>query len=138
MDQNLTGGSTRVFELCICINMTNVKKLLREYVHCVMSENEKPTVPAHLSPEEKELAAKHPTWGGKEKIKQDSPSEVKTRQVRNVLQKLGRLQNPEDQKKATQDLPLWIKKREEADHQAFFETSPEDLAKDFEKEVMKK
>ena len=89
------------------------------------------TIPARHSDAEKELSSKHPSWGTSQskEMRNQSPVQVKAKQVANLLKQRGHDQNSAGAKTITQQLIPWLEKQ---DPQELFVASPEDLADEFE------
>lgn len=117
------------------IRLSELRKVIRRVLR--EASQDRPTISAQLDPGEKELAAKYPKWGSpeaaREKLKHDSPTEVKAKKVAAILQAKGLTADAAMKKKVTHELRPYIDKMDPADA---FVMSADDVAVKFAEDVL--
>lgn len=91
--------------------LRQLKALIRESVDAI-------TVPAPLSPDEKEIADKFPKWNApshRDPLWAQSPVIIKTKQITKILHQSGYANTPEGAKKITQELPQFLRSIDPSD-----------------------
>lgn len=113
------------------IRLSELRRIVRDTLN-----EDRPTVSAQLDPKEREMAQELPSWGKQnrgEPAKQQSPADVKAKQVAAILSKKGLANDPGNKKKITQMLKPFIEKM---DPQDIFVADPDELAQEFAASVL--
>lgn len=117
------------------IRLNELRKIIRHVIR--EASQDRLTISTQLDPDEKELAAKYPKWGSpvaaREKLKHDSPTDVKTKKVAAILQAKGLTTNAAMKKKVTHELRPYIDKMDPVDA---FVMSTADVAAKFAEDVL--
>ncbi len=109
---------------------------LRRIVRSVIREAQTPTMSAQLSPDEREMKQELPTWGKTahgEVPKQQSPADIKVKQIAKILSAKGLADDAGNKKKITQGLKAFIEKMDPGD---LFVADPDEIAQNFASEVL--
>lgn len=95
----------------------------------------KQTIPAKHDEKEKAMSSETPQWGvdQNKELRQQSPAQVKAKQVANILRKKGVDNTAQGAKAINTQLAPFL---DEFDPQELFVLGPEDLADEFEKKFL--
>lgn len=114
------------------MKISELRATIRELLKEAMDAQ---TIPARNSAAEQELSSKHPSWGNTQnkEMRQQSPVQVKAKQVGQVLRQRGHDKDPNGAKLITQQLIPFLS---DMDPQELFVLEPADLADEFEQKFL--